>query len=249
MRYGRLKAGTLVLAFFGCLGSVWAAGVARPCAAAPGTAPFRLNQRSATRLLLSEPRPHYPPLARINYIRGKVAVLLTVDCAGRVMRAHVVRGHPFLAAAALQAIKKWVYRPFVTAAGPAAFQTTVKVDFSLIERNLRSFPPEPDKFLARSVRPPRPPKHSAIPPGHPFVTVRVLVSETGLVVDCTQLSGTVAQFEEARQTVSRWRFRPARWGNLSVPWYAEARVPVDNDAGTARLRAARNEASSLISAN
>jgi TonB family protein len=212
------------------IGSTTAWGVVPACTAATGIRPLQLSQRTATHLLMSEQRPAYPAIARINYIRGNVSVLLTVNCDGRVQQAHVVKGHPFLAIAALQAIKKWIYRPFVTPAGPAAFQTTVKVDFSLLSAGSKAFPPEPEKFLARGVKPPQPPKGVKVASGQATVSMRVLVNEKGRAVDSTLLSGTPSQFREARLTVAQWKFNPARWGNLKVPWYTDVVVPVEESS-------------------
>lgn len=201
------------------------------CTQAPGIKPFQVDPHTATRLLLSESRPAYPPLARINYIHGDVSLLLTVNCAGRVEDAHVVRGHPFLAVAALQAIRKWIYHPFVTRSGPAEFQTMVNVNFALLSRNFKQFPPQPEKFLARRVHPPQPPPSVKAAGAKDVIRMRVLVNAKGRVVDCTQLSGTPAQFSAAERIVSQWKFKPARWGTLSVPWYTNIGVaPQDQRA-------------------
>lgn len=203
-----------------------ARGITPACTAASNFRPVRLGRHAATRLLMSEQRPSYPPLARINYIGGHVSLLLTIDCTGKVRDIHVVKGHPFLAIAALDAIRKWIYRPFVTPSGPAAFQTTVQINFSLLTQNFKGLPPEPEKFLERSVLPPQPPKHAGIAGVGDTVLLRVLVSDKGHVVDSTLLSGTPSQYEMAKRAVGLWKFKPARWGNLSVPWYAEVKVPV-----------------------
>lgn len=208
------------------LGSTVALGVTPACSTAPGAPPFQLSRHQATRLLMSQSRPDYPALARINYIRGNVSLLLTVNCAGKVQQVHVVEGHPFLAIAALQAIRKWIYHPFMTASGPEPFQTTVKVDFSLLGFDGKRFPPQPEKFLERWVKPPQPPKESKAAKGESVVQMRVLVNDKGRVVDSTPLSGNPAEFNEARRTVAQWKFKAARWGNLTVPWYTDLNVPV-----------------------
>lgn len=204
-----------------------ASGRARVCVFSSPAQPFEIGRRTADQLLLNEVQPAYPPLARINYIRGHVRLLVTVDCNGRVESIHVLRGHPFLAIAALNAIQRWVYRPFVTRLGPARFQTTVDVNFSLLSPNVQNFPPQPEQFVARGVQPPRVASTAAPVTGSATVVrLRVLVNKKGRVVDSTPLSGTPAQFEAAKKMVARWKFEPAHWGNLSVPWYADVDVPV-----------------------
>jgi TonB family protein len=189
---------------------------------------LELNRREAKKLLLSEIKPSYPALARVNYIGGRVQLLVTVNCHGKVQQIHVVRGHPFLAVAALDAIRRWVYHPFETASGPAGFETLVDVNFSLVGPNFTtpSLPPQPDKFLARWVRPPRVVSGPGTREANGDVRLRVLVSKKGRVVDSTLLSGPEAELAVARKTIARWKFRPARWGTLNVPWYMEINVPV-----------------------
>jgi TonB family protein len=219
----------LTLGFAVTLGS--GAGRAVTPACGPNAAPqvLQLGRRAAKKLLLSQPKPSYPTLARINYIGGRVQLLVTVDCQGKVREIHVVRGHPFLAVAALNAIRGWVYHPFETATGPAGFQTVVDVNFSLIGPSLTTpnLPPDPAKFLARWIRPPEVVSPPQVHGADRSVRIRVLVSKKGRVVDSTPLSGTQAQFAAARKVVEHWRFHPARWGNLNVPWYMEITVPVE----------------------
>jgi len=40
------------------------------------------------------------------------------------------------------------------------------------------------------------------------------------------MAGAASLIDEARDNVSHWKFRPARWGTLPVPWYFDADVPV-----------------------
>jgi TonB family protein len=222
-RSGFLKTVTVLAVAF-C--SATAFGITQGCTNGPSTQVLQLDRRTATHLLLSEIRPSYPPLARINYIRGHVRLLVTVNCQGKVQQIHVVRGHPFLAVAALQAIHRWVYRPFLTKSGPTAFQTTIDVDFSLLSRNIEHLPPQPEKFLEHRVQPPQILSKPTPKPARTVVRMRVLVNDKGRVVDSTLLSGTPAEFETAKRTVKLWKFKPAKWGNINVPWYSDVEVPL-----------------------
>jgi TonB family protein len=53
--------------------------------------------------------PSYPELARRMNINGVVKVQITVAADGSVKNAKVIGGHPLLANAALDAVKKWRY--------------------------------------------------------------------------------------------------------------------------------------------
>jgi len=194
---------------------------------AAGQPPVELDHKMASRLLVSQVAPEYPSIARVNYIRGQVRMVVTVTRSGKVSFAHVLQGHPFLAASALQAIRQWVYRPWVTASGPAEFRTTVDVNFNL--RNIRAdrLPPDADQDLNRQVRPPEALEmpSGAISAGG--VRMRVLVNDRGHAIDATPLTGRPSLFRAARQRIERWEFRPARWGNFKVPWYLDVTVPME----------------------
>lgn len=55
--------------------------------------------------------PAYPALAQRAGIGAIVIVQCVIDVDGRVSDAHVLRGHPLLDAAALEAMRQWRYEP------------------------------------------------------------------------------------------------------------------------------------------
>jgi TonB family protein len=189
------------------------------------TEPVVLSEKSARNLLVSPVSPEYPPLARINYIQGKVRLQLLVSREGKVAAAHVVKGNPLLAAPALKAVREWLYRPFQTAAGPAEFMALVEVNFALQSRKVGLFPPRAEQDFSRQVRAPEIIAKPDVPQPSSAVRLRVLVNEEGRPVDYELLSGQALGFSKARQVVDGWKFRPARWGTLAVPWYLEVDVP------------------------
>jgi TonB family protein len=67
-------------------------------------------------------QPAYPDLARKMNITGTVKVEIVVAPNGTVKDAKVVGGHPVLAGAALEAVKKWRFEP-------ATMESTGVVDF------------------------------------------------------------------------------------------------------------------------
>jgi TonB family protein len=67
-------------------------------------------------------QPVYPELARKMNISGTVKVQVVVAANGTVKDAKVVGGHPVLANAALDAVKKWRFEP-------TAAESTGVVDF------------------------------------------------------------------------------------------------------------------------
>ena len=80
------------------------------------------SQTDVTRRVRSKVAPTYPELARRMNISGVVKVQITVDKNGIVKGTKLVGGHPILANATLDAVKKWKYEP-----GPE--ETTGIVEF------------------------------------------------------------------------------------------------------------------------
>ena len=70
----------------------------------------------------SRVQPEYPELARKMNITGTVKVQVVVSPNGTVKEAKVVGGHPVLAGAALEAVRKWRFEP-------APGESTGVVDF------------------------------------------------------------------------------------------------------------------------
>jgi len=200
----------------------------------PNSSPFFqvIPPRKATKLLIHNEIPVYPPIAKMNYIQGKVKVETYVDYSGEVEEAHVVQGHPFLAVAALKAIKNWIYKPANLRPGPGKFKTFVDVKFSLRVRKLGQIPLEAEKDLSHQIRPPQL-KDKLLEQGTPrTVRVKILVGPDGRAIDSTGLDELGEGLEEARRVIANWTFDPAKWGAIAVPWYLEMDVPVGTGAST-----------------
>jgi TonB family protein len=75
----------------------------------------------------SKVAPVYPELARKMSLSGTVKVEVVVAANGTVKDAKVVGGHPVLAGAALDAVRKWRFEP-------AAAESTGVVDFKFEPR-------------------------------------------------------------------------------------------------------------------
>ena len=80
------------------------------------------EQQEITRKIKSKIPPVYPELAKRMSISGIVKVQITVDKSGVVKNSKLVGGHPILANAAMDAVRKWRYET-------AAEETTGIVEF------------------------------------------------------------------------------------------------------------------------
>jgi TonB family protein len=75
--------------------------------------------------------PVYPRLALETRIEGDVVLEATVTENGQVQNLVVISGHPLLASAAVQAVSKWQYHPFLLNGEPVRKQTRITVTFKL----------------------------------------------------------------------------------------------------------------------
>lgn len=85
----------------------------------------------AVGLLLQKMEPVYPPIARAARVTGTVVLQATISKTGSVESLQVVSGPPILQGAAIDAVKTWLYRPFLLEGKPVEVETTVDVVFTL----------------------------------------------------------------------------------------------------------------------
>jgi TonB family protein len=75
--------------------------------------PKRIERQVAEQNLTNKIEPIVPPLAKTLEIGGTVSLEITISPDGKVGSVKVLSGHPMLAPAFVDAVKKWEYRPFV----------------------------------------------------------------------------------------------------------------------------------------
>ena len=93
--------------------------------------PVRVSQGVAQGLLVRGVRPLYPPLARQARIQGTVILRAIVGKDGSIENLQLVSGHPMLAAAAIEAVRQWRYRPYTLNGAPVEVETEITVNFVL----------------------------------------------------------------------------------------------------------------------
>lgn len=81
--------------------------------------------------LLRKVQPQYPPMALRARLEGMVIVEAVTDIYGRVVKTRIVSGHALLRGAAAQAVKQWVYEPYILNGVPKPVRFTVVVKFNL----------------------------------------------------------------------------------------------------------------------
>lgn len=83
----------------------------------------------AERNLRTRVAPEYPDAARQANVRGTVKLVVTIGPDGRVQEARAVQGPAMLRDAAMSAVRRWVYEPFVRGGQAVMVRTEVDVEF------------------------------------------------------------------------------------------------------------------------
>jgi len=76
-------------------------------------------------------QPSYPEIARQARVQGAVVLGAVISKDGRIENLRVLRGHPLLAKAAIDAVSQWRYRPYYLNGEPVEVETQVTVEFQL----------------------------------------------------------------------------------------------------------------------
>jgi protein TonB len=82
-------------------------------------------------LLIRKTMPVYPPIAKAAGVSGTVALAATISKTGTIENLRVTGGPAMLQRAALDAVSKWLYRPYLLDGKPVEVETTVNVIFTL----------------------------------------------------------------------------------------------------------------------
>ena len=127
--------------FGGVLGGV-IGGVMSSVTAAPPPPPppkaatpkrIRVGGQVESARLIFQPKPEYPPLAKMARIQGTVRLEAIISKDGTIQDLKVVSGHPLLVKSALEAVQRWRYQPTLLNGEPVEVVTEVDVNFTLAE--------------------------------------------------------------------------------------------------------------------
>ena len=97
---------------------------------APGT-PIRVSGGLMAGNVLSQVDPVYPAEAKAAGVQGAVVLRAIVSKTGSVEHLTVVSGPPELTVSALDAVRQWMYKPFLLNGEPVEVQTTITVNYTL----------------------------------------------------------------------------------------------------------------------
>lgn len=101
-----------------------------PAAPVATTHLFHISQMNVGDLI-RKVQPAYPALARSARIQGVVVLQAVISKQGTIENLKILRGHPMLAPAAIDAVRQWRYRPYILNGEPVEVETQITVNFSL----------------------------------------------------------------------------------------------------------------------
>lgn len=81
--------------------------------------------------LIHDVKPVYPHIALETRTEGTVVLHALISREGTIESLQVVSGHPFLAHAAVEAVRQWRYRPYILNGEPVEVETQITVNFKL----------------------------------------------------------------------------------------------------------------------
>jgi TonB family protein len=101
----------------------------RPSLVIPERSIRRLTEGEIRGLAKKKIRPTYPRFALSSNAAGPVEVQIVVSEQGRVIEAAAVSGHQMLHSAALDAVRKWVFKPTTVNGAPVKVQSSLTLIF------------------------------------------------------------------------------------------------------------------------
>jgi len=88
-----------------------------------------VSQGTTGGVLLHKVQPVYPAEARRLHMTGSVVIEATVNAEGQVDDLKLVSGDPLLSAAAMDAVRKWRYSPYLLNGRPIPKETRITISF------------------------------------------------------------------------------------------------------------------------
>jgi protein TonB len=99
-------------------------------AAPKPTGPLHVSSGTMAGALISRPDPVYPPIAKAAHVQGAVILHAVISKQGTIENLTVVSGPQMLQGAAVDAVKRWKYKPYQLNGEPTEVDTTITVNFT-----------------------------------------------------------------------------------------------------------------------
>lgn len=94
-------------------------------------APIRVGSGVQAANLMFGPKPVYPALAKAARVQGTIRLQATIATDGSIKNLKLISGPPLLVNAAMDAVRRWQYRPTLLNGSPVEVITDIEVNFTL----------------------------------------------------------------------------------------------------------------------
>jgi len=202
--------------------------------------PTRISGGVMAGQIVSKVNPIYPQEAKEQGIQGTVVLHAIIDRDGTVKELTVISGPPPLVPSAMDAVRQWVYKPYLLNGEPTEVDTTITVNYSLNNSPAQQ-PPSSDNThqdtyqitgpdgvykIGGSVRPPI--LTNDVDPQYTEAARKAKLSGNvivGLIVDSNGVPQNVHVAkglgneldQKAVEAVQQYRFKPATKDGEPVP--------------------------------
>jgi TonB family protein len=183
-------------------------------------------------------KPVYPGKARREQIQGEVMVRLAITPAGDVESAVPISGDPLLAAAAVDAMKQWKFRPYIRNGEAVRVTTNLRYDFVFSDKVTEISPNDTIPISSAAASPSSPattdteipqrvrlaqgvsagmlihrvypvyPEKAKFNYAQGTIVLKVIIGKDGLIKDLKKVSGPEDLAPAAIGAVQQWRYRP-----------------------------------------
>jgi TonB family protein len=187
----------------------------------PSANPPGSNPGDSTKLeIVKSQKADYPAEAAEKAIQGQVWVKVVVSETGDVENVEVISGDPVLAKAAVDAVKKWKFKPFIKNGKPVKVSTKLPFDFSFSGHVSDTSAPYDGSaqpadlpqgvtqgWLTHKVQPvyPEAARQNRI---QGTVLLRAIIGKDGRISELTPISGPKELISAAIGAVQQWRYKP-----------------------------------------
>lgn len=161
--------------------------------------------------LLKKADPIYPDVAKKSKVQGKVMVEATTNLEGEVVKAVAIKGPELLKQAAVDAVKKWKYAPFVVNGVKEPVSFTVLINFRLQDDG-KERPPldissiERPKLIKKVA--PKYPREALKKRISGKVVLEAVVDTRGIVEKVNLVDGIKELNQAAIDALKQWKYKP-----------------------------------------
>ena len=168
----------------------------------------------------------YPLKARREQLQGEVRLKILISEAGDVESVEVLYGDPIFAEAAVDAVKKWKFKPYIRDGKPVKISTEIPFDFAFTDK-VKDIAPPLTPVAADSQNTTKVKIASGVSAGllihrvtptYPQsarwnhvqgrVTLEATIGKSGLIENLTVISGPKDLIQAAVGAVQQWRYKP-----------------------------------------